>query len=277
VVHFLYRIFCGFFLGISIFAPGVSGSIMAVMMGIYDRLLDVVSHPFKNIRENIRYLFPMGIGGLISLVLFVLAFSYLFETYEKATYLLFVGLIAGNLPVVFRDANTDGFKPRYALGILAAFALAVTLGVFSARAPAAQGASLVYLGLCGAVAGVASMVPGMSISMTLMLFGVYDYLMRAAKSVNLPVIAVTGLCFVCAMVLFSRFTKLIFRRYHHFARFTVFGFMCGALVAIFLRLPPDGEGFHWFVGALMILAGLGISLLFVLLGKKIKMTESGEA
>ena len=53
VTGFFYRMLCGAFLGISIIAPGISGSIMAVMMGIYDELIGIISNPFKNLKKNI--------------------------------------------------------------------------------------------------------------------------------------------------------------------------------------------------------------------------------
>jgi len=271
--NFLYRIFCGFFLGISVFAPGVSGSVMAVMMGIYEDLLTIVSNPFKNLKKNIIYLFPMGIGALLSLVLFVLVFSYLFETYEKATYLLFMGLIAGNLPIVFKEATSKkGFKKTYIIGIVIAFIIATTVGILRLNTPETSDVtsfSLIYLGVCGAIAGASSMVPGMSISMILMVLGVYNVLMLAAKSIDILVIGVVGVCFVLAMIAVSRLTKFVFDKYASLARFIVFGFMCGSLVNIFINLPKENTNFNWLIGAVMALVGLGISMLFVILGKKL--------
>ena len=286
---FCYRIFCGFFLGISIFAPGVSGSVMAIMMGIYPRLLGIVSNPFKNLKKNIAYLFPMGIGALISFIFFILVFGYLFETYEKATYLLFIGLMAGNLPVVFKDANQDGFKKRYLFGIIGAFLVTAWVGI-SVIGAEDRAISTGYLALSGTVTGAASMVPGMSISMLLMLFGVYEYLMGGAHTMMsafretlsfasfdfamLLNFAVFGGVFVAGMVAFSNFTKFIFKRYHNFAYFMVFGFMCGCLVGICYRLQfLDNTGFNWLIGALMLALGLSISFLFVYLGKKFNVDE----
>lgn len=273
---FFFRILCGFFLGISVFAPGVSGSVIAVMMGIYDRLLTVVSNPLRNKKKNIIYLFPMGIGAVISAILFFLVFNYLFDTYKLATYLLFMGLIAGNLPVVFKDACADGFKKHYIIAILVSFGIALTVGILRANAPEAQeGATfnLIYLGLSGAVAGIASMIPGMSISMILMVFGVYEYLLNAPERMDIPAVAVTAVCFIVAMIAFSRLTKFVLRRYHNFAYFMVFGFMCGSLVGIYLGLPEVDPNFNWFIGVLMILIGLGISASFVFLGKRFNVEE----
>ncbi len=279
--NFFYRVFCGFFLGISIFAPGVSGSVMAVMMGIYTKLLDIVSNPFKNLKKNIIYLFPMGIGAGLSLVMFVLSFSYLFETYPKATFLLFMGLMLGNLPVIFKDANKGNFKPSYALGIACAFSLALCVGLLRLNMAEGSGAnamttSIYYLAFSGAVAGMSSMIPGMSISMILMVLGVYDHLMLSAKSLDILVIAVVSLSFVTAMVLFSNLTKFIFKKFESLANFMVFGFVSGSLVGLFLALPKNDTSFNWLIGSIMLLVGLGISMIFIFLSKKFNKDISTE-
>lgn len=273
---FLYRILCGFCLGISIFAPGISGSIMAIIMGIYDKLLDIVSNPFKNFKDNVKYLIPMGIGAFISLILFILAFDYLFETYEKATYMLFIGLIVGNLPVVYKEARKSAFKWYYVLGTVATFAVALAVGILSAGAEQGQemlnNTNLLYLGFSGFLAGLTSLVPGMSVSMILIVLGVYDYLIAAAKSLDVVVIAVVGIAFVLAMVATSKLIKFVFAKFGGLAHFMVLGFLVGSVSGIFYTLPKDGSNL---AGVIMLVIGLAISLLFVYLGKKVNVEEKG--
>lgn len=271
---FLYRVLCGFCLGISVFAPGISGSIMAIIMGIYDKLLDIVANPFKNLKKNILFLLPMGIGAVISLVLFVLVFSYLFETYQKAVYMLFIGLIAGNLPMIYKEAKKSEFRWYYLIGSLVAVAVAFVIGVMSENTSTAQGImstnNLLYLALSGAVGGFASLVPGMSISMMLIVMGVYDTLINSAKSLDVVVIGVVGIAFVLAMVLSSRFIKMIFNKFSGMAHFMVLGFLVGSIGGIFCSIPSEGSNI---AGAIMLIIGLAVSLLFVYLGKKVDIAE----
>lgn len=272
---FLYRILCGFCLGISVFAPGISGSIMAIIMGIYDKLIEIMANPFKNLKQNIKFLFPMGIGAVISLVLFVLVFSYLFETYEKAVYMLFIGLIAGNLPMIYKEARKSEFKWYYLVGSVIAVAVAFVIGVMSESAGSTQGIiagdNFIYLAICGAVAGFASLVPGMSISMILIVMGVYDKLIESAKSFDIVVIAVVGIAFVVAMVLSSRLIKFIFEKFSGLAHFMVLGFLVGSIGGILCSLPSDGSNI---AGVIMLVIGLAVSLLFVYLGKKVNIEEN---
>lgn len=271
---FFYRMLCGFFLGVSVMAPGVSGSIMAVMMGIYGDLIDIISNPFKNFKKNFVYLLPMGIGAVLSLLILVRLLDFLFDRYPLPSYLLFIGLIGGSVPAVFGEANRGPFKKRYIAAAAGAFAFALTvaLSAKSGAAVTADPGGIFRLSLCGSVAGVTSMVPGMSVSMVLMMLGVYETLLEAAKNFDfLTVIPVTA-CFAAGMVLFSRFTKFIFGRYRQLAYFMVLGFMCGSLTGIFPGLPQDAQG--WVTGIASVSAGLLISSLFRKLGKSFGAQKS---
>lgn len=269
---FFYRVLCGFCLGISVFAPGISGSIMAIIMGIYDKLLDIASNPFKKFKNNFKFLLPLGIGAVISLVLFILVFSYLFETYEKAVFMLFIGLIVGNLPMVYKEARKSKFKWYYILGTLAAFAIALVVGIMSEGNGETQviheSTNLMYIALSGVLAGAASLVPGMSVSMILIVMGVYDYLIAAAKALDIVTIAVVGVAFVLSMILSSKLIKFVFEKYSGMAHFMVFGFLTGSVGGIFFTLPKDGSNL---AGTIMLVIGLAISLLFVYLGKRVNI------
>lgn len=275
--NFFYRILCGFCLGISVFAPGISGSVMAIILGIYDKLLEIVANPFHNLKKNIKYLFPMGIGAVISFVLFILVFSYLFETYQTATYILFIGLIAGNLPVVFKQTREVAFKPHFLVGLVLTAGFACMMGILGERtmtSVAVAGLPLWYLGIAGGVAGFASLIPGMSISMILIVMGTYESLLTAVKTLDLLTVAVVGCSFVLAMVVSSRFIRFVFAKFTGFANYMVIGFLIGSILGIAYGVFAAGYSGIWnvLVGVLMLCAGLGISLLFVYLGKKVEST-----
>ena len=282
---FLYRILCGFCLGISVFAPGISGSIMAIILGIYEKIIDITSNPFKEFKKNVKFLFPIGIGVGISLVFFVLVFSWLFETYEIATYFLFIGLIIGNLPVVFKDANKNKFKWYYVLGAIITFGVAFTVGCLSESSTAINvttgETNLLYFALCGALAGAASLVPGMSVSMILIVMGVYDFLLETAKTIvespvdfRFDVVAVVGISFVLALVLSSRLIKFIFNKFNGMANYMVIGFLVGSVGGIIYTMFIDKtQSISYISSGIMLVIGLVISLLFVYLGKKVDIDK----
>ena len=279
VKNFLFRILCGFFLGISVVAPGVSGSIMAVMMGIYRDLINIASNPFKNFKKNFFYLLPMGIGGLISLVLFVMVLSYSFDKYPLQSQFLFIGLLGGGLVEVVKQTRKVTFKSHYIIGIVIAFLIALGMGLLGnfESTVSIESISIWYLCLVGGIAGIVSIVPGMSVSLILMLFGVYDYLLHTASGITSDIINFfsvaipVGIFFLIGMIAFSNLIKFIFNKYPGFAYSMVFGFMCGTLIAILLPAVPKVTGADWITCAILFIIGLIVSVGFQFLGKKFNL------
>ena len=277
VKRFLYRVLCGFFLGLSVFAPGFSGSVIAITMGIYKDLVGIASNPFKRFKQNVLFCLPLGVGALISAVLFVIGFDFLFERYEKATYLLFVGLIAGNLPVIFTHVKKAGFKLRYLAGGVAAFGVALLFGILSAQGGSPDTettAALPLLALGGLAGGMTALVPGMSVSMVLIMLKVYNPMISTARmlldfdlSALLPV-CVFGVAAILGLVVASKGIKVVFEKIPGLANTMVFGFMAGSLIGIIYESPQlKDANFNWLLGGAMLAVGLLISMLFVVLGR----------
>ncbi|MBQ2933410.1 MAG: DUF368 domain-containing protein [Clostridia bacterium] len=290
--NFFYRMLCGAFLGISVIAPGISGSIMAVMMGIYDDLINIISNPFKKFKTNFFYLLPMALGALISMVLLIKVLDFLFENYTVPAYLLFMSLIAGSVPTVIDEAKAEPIKKKYFIGTILAFAFALTIGILGKSNVAigvdtsntASLAMKIYLPVCGGIAGMMSMVPGMSISMLLMMFGIYEPLLGLATGLMSPdrwfssvwfgegiTVATVVLAFLIGMVLFSNITKTVFKKHHSLGFLMVLGFMSGSIVSIFPGLPSGL--LNWILSVVAIAIGLSISYLFKVLGKKFNVEE----
>ncbi|MCL2589030.1 MAG: DUF368 domain-containing protein [Oscillospiraceae bacterium] len=279
VKTFLYRILCGMFLGISVFAPGVSGSVMAIAMGIYRDLVRIASNPLVELKKNIRFLIPLGIGVVVSAVLFVMTFRFLFEQHEKATLLLFVGLIAGNLPVIGRELKQHSLRTRDFVGGAVAFAIAVGMGLLAVGAGQFTGTAGVTVGflsviVSGFVAGAITLVPGMSISAILIMLGVYGQVIVMAETLfrlqftYLPQLIALLAAAVLGLAISAKAIKKLFDRHPGFANSCVFGFMTGTMVGIFIEaLYLANEGFNWLFGGALFLLGVAIASLFMLLGK----------
>lgn len=290
--NFFYRMLCGAFLGISVIAPGISGSIMAVMMGIYDELITIISNPFKNFKKNVIYLLPMVIGAGASMVLLIQALDFLFENYTVPAYLLFMSLIAGSIPTVIGEAKEGKIKKTYFIGVGCALAFALSIGLLAKMdyvvavdtTNTASSAMRIYLPICGAISGMMSMVPGMSVSMLLMMFSVYEPLLHLATSIlsfenwftpewftSVITVGTVALAFLVGMVLFSNITKRVFEKHRSLAFLMVLGFMSGSIISIFPGLPKDA--LNWILSIIAISIGVTISYIFKLLGKKFNVKD----
>ncbi len=292
VKSFFYRMLCGAFLGISVIAPGISGSIMAVMMGIYDELITIISNPFKNFKKNIMYLLPMVIGAGASIVLLIQALDFLFENYTVPAYLLFMSLIAGSIPTVIGEVKEGIIKKKYFIGVACTLAFALSIGFLAKMdyvvavdtTNTASTAMRIYLPICGGIAGMMSMVPGMSVSMLLMMFSVYEPLLHLATSIlsfdnwfssewftGVLTIATVALAFLVGMVLFSNITKRVFEKHRSLAFLMVLGFMSGSIISIFPGLPKGAV--NWILSIVAVAIGLTVSYIFKNLGKKFNVKD----
>jgi len=246
-------------------------------MGVYHDLLRIISNPFKDFKQNFIYGLPLAIGGALSAVFFVFSFRFLFETYERAVFMLFVGLIAGNMPVIYNEVKKFKKGRNDYVGGILAFAAAFAFCVLGGGVSQGTGVSDVGLftfAISGFIGGAVGLVPGMSISTILIILGVYGPLIFAAEAIirmnfeYITPIAIFVIFAIGGLVTASRGIKFIFERFTAFANTVVFGFMGGSLSGIFAQsLQVYDPNFDWLQGGMMLAIGLLASFLFVSMGK----------
>lgn len=103
----LSKLLAGFVIGAGAIIPGLSGGILAVSMGLYQPTIEAVTGFFKAPKKNFRFLFPLGVGGIIGLVVFMFLIERTFSKFQTEVIALFLGLVIGSIPSFFKEAN-DG-------------------------------------------------------------------------------------------------------------------------------------------------------------------------
>ncbi len=126
----LLGIFYGAVFGIANVIPGVSGGTMLVAFGCYDKVCGALALDFKEIKKNIKFLIFFAIGAALGIVGFSNIITWFFEKFPTETYMFFIGLILGSIPLIIRNATVnEKFKPVCAVPFLAALALVIGLAV----------------------------------------------------------------------------------------------------------------------------------------------------
>ena len=95
----------GFVLGIANIIPGVSGGTLAITLGIYERMIEAISHFFSNFKDNLKFIMFLGIGIVLSLALFSNVIGFCLDNYQFATILFFIGIILGGTPILFKKVK----------------------------------------------------------------------------------------------------------------------------------------------------------------------------
>lgn len=229
----------GFLIGIGSIAPGISGGAIAVVFGLYDRITDAIANFYKQFLQKMKFLIPLGIGAVVGILLFGKLIFFLFEQYNVQVRCLFIGLMVGTLPSVFRSATKKGFRWWYLLPMAAAAGLIGVMGYFETLTYTGGNAGLnfpILLG-CGAVLGFGTIVPGVSSSFILMSVGIYDSVMQVIADMQIVNMIPLAIGFAGFVLLFAKLINWLYARAYGLISFIVCGFLIGS---IFPVIPPLG-------------------------------------
>ena len=209
MLKFLLDILRGVVIGVANVIPGVSGGTMMVSMGIYDDIISSINNLFKNFKKSILTLLPYGIGMVAGIVGFAFAIEWLFGKFPIPTALLFIGLIFGGVPIIWKKVKGKKDVVSVLLFVLF-FALVIVLELLGSRAGIERDLSLTFTGiivsfLVGCIAAATMIIPGVSGSMIMMILGYYNSIIGAVtgivtalKEMDIKSVVVQG----CALIPF---------------------------------------------------------------------------
>lgn len=290
----------GIVVGIATLVPGVSGGTMAIVLGLYDRLIHSVSAFFKDWKKNFFFLFQVGAGGLLGILVFNRLMLRALDVVPFVMQFLFIGIIIGGLPVLYKKAMSTGVKesigtahkktaggigeksqkagtagrkeikyiPNISDIIFLLIGIAIVLVMTSKPDTVVNLAtgntmlSYIFLLLAGVIFAVALVLPGISFSFMLLALGMYDITLRAIKDINIPYLIPLGLGVAFGTFGTARLLEKLMLRYPRKTYMIIIGFVAGSLVEVFPGIPP---GWQLPVSAAAII--LGFAAMY-LLGKK---------
>ena len=167
----------GFIVGIAKIIPGVSGAMLAMTLGIYEKIIDAITNFFNNPKDNLKILLNFGIGCFIAIILFSKLILFLLNNYYYLTIYLFLGLILGTL-INFKKKLIFSKKNIFIL-IISSIILFIFTNFKSSNIFIFKGTLLNYLYtiLLGFIDAATSIIPGISGTVIYMLLGTYQYVL----------------------------------------------------------------------------------------------------
>ena len=233
---FLMRVVQGALIGGGAILPGISGGVLSVVFGIYRPMMEFLSHPIKALKKNLWLFVPIIVGVAIGFVGFAKLIDLLFTQDSPYPINLFVGLILGTVPMLWRTAGEKGRgKPEYLTLFISFTLLLVVLAALSSGTRMNVGLTPVWSFISGIVWGFSLVVPGLSSSSILLFFGLYEQIMAAAgnldMSVIIPLIAGIGV----VAVLFARMIDMLFEKHHGIASHAILGLVLASTIMIIPR------------------------------------------
>lgn len=235
----ILNIIKGMVIGVSNIIPGVSGGTMAVVFGIYDKLISSITNFFKDWKKNFAFLFQIALGAGLGIILFSKLLTYLLDIYPQQTNFFFIGLILGSVPILFKKATEKKVQPVNIIWLVVTFVLLVWM----ALSGEAEGSSTILttlnlksfisLALAGFVAAATMILPGVSGSFVLLLLGLYDTMLAAVSNFNIPLLFAGGIGALLGLVTMTKVIEAIFNKFPQTAYMAILGLILGSVFAIF--------------------------------------------
>ncbi|MFW5796182.1 MAG: DUF368 domain-containing protein [Alkalispirochaeta sp.] len=218
--------------------PGVSGGTIAVVTGIYDRLVAAIGDFFSpRWKEHLLFLAPVLGGVFLGIAGFARVIDFGLTTYPEQTFFFFVGLIGGSVPFVYHQVGDVPPRPGDALLALLAFGILVIQAFFGDRQVSApittvSITTVLPLLVAGILATGTMIIPGVSGSFVLLIIGMYSTFLQAVRQGNIPVLGVLVLGAAVGIVAVSKVMDLLLRRFHRRTYWVILGLVTGSIVGI---------------------------------------------
>lgn len=238
--RWLRHLLCGALIGAGAILPGVSGGVLAVAFDIYRPFMEVLTRPREALPRHWRMLIPLGVGWCGGFLIIAKGIAAAMALSDAAAYWLFIGLIAGTVPSLFREAGREG-RSAAAWGSFAACALAVFAGLFYAgRIVCVQvEPNFWWYNFCGVLWGMGVVIPGMTSSSVMMALGLYQPMLEGLARLDLLVLSAALPGMLLTIALLARLAAWFFRRRYAIAYHGILGFVAASTLAI---IPTDYAG-----------------------------------
>lgn len=245
----------GALFGIANIIPGVSGGTMAVVTGVYDEFMEAIAHFIK--KRNFLFFYLAGAGIGIVGAAFIL--EDLFERWPQPTLFTFMGFILGGIPMLVKKGRFEKkLRLSWGIGFLIAFALIIVMGFMLNPAESepitvmnVQTGLMVFFS--GIAAASAMIIPGISGSFLLLLFGMYTTFVGAVTDMNFPILIAGGAGVGTGVMVVSRLISFCLNRYHSLTYSVILGLVSASAIALWPGFSFDAQGIF---SVLFFVAGL---------------------
>ena len=261
----------GFIIGIAKIIPGVSGAMIAVSFGIYDKLINAVTNFYDDKKNNLKILLVVGSGILLAMVCFSNIIRYFIGSYYFITMMLFIGLIVGG---TYNFARNIDFSIRNIIIIILVilFIMIISLGNTNNNYVMVDGyLDYIMFFIGGIIEIFSSIVPGISGTALLMLMGMYNNILILFSSIfnlsfvldNIMLYISYGIGMILSFIVFAILISYLLKKYRGLFDTIILGLSIGSIILlIIISFSSNYMFIDLIIGSILFLIGVLISYLF---------------
>ena len=181
--------FKGIIVGLGGVAPGLSGSVLLIIFGLYQKVLDALGTLFKDFKKNIRFLLPIVCGMFLGVLMFSKVLDFFLNNYEVPTRFCFLGLIIGTIPLFYKEVKKEGFSGKYYVVIILAAVFGTWMFTVNHNAfLQITDPTLMQSIILGVAVAATAIIPGVDPAVLLSTLGYYEMYVRSLAKFDLNVL-----------------------------------------------------------------------------------------
>ena len=266
-MNFLTLLLKGFIIGIAKIIPGVSGALIAISFGIYEKAIKAISCFFKNPVNNFLFLFPIGLGILLSISLTSSLVLYFITNYYFPTILLFIGLIMGGIPSLIDNINIEKVKLSHILTLILSFSTVFLISLVGNQnffiETSNQVINFILFFIIGIIDALTMIIPGISGTAVMMLLGCYDLLLNFLSSLtsiemffaNILKVIPYLLGVILCVIMLSKLMTHLFDKKKEYMYLSIIGFTLSSVLSLFFETFKNNYSILETIVAIVLLVG----------------------
>ena len=226
----------GALISIGALLPGISGGALCVILGIYKRIMALLCHPIQEIKKQWKFFIFIGIGFVIGVLLGAKVIDKFLEANEAAALFLFIGLIVGSMPGLFKEARQQGVKKgSTAALVIALVAMLAWMIPMSLKGNTNVQPSFLWWIVCGVLWGLVSSAASDVYKRQIFFFGLQAPMYAAIGNLDLSVILPMGLSLLATVLALSKGIDYCLKKQYSIFMHAVIGIVIASTIVI---LPP---------------------------------------
>ena len=273
-IRWLRDLLCGVLIGAGAILPGVSGGVLAVVFDIYRPFMEVLTHPREAIPKYWRWFLPIGLGCAIGFLGFAKGIAAAIDVSSTVTTWLFIGLIVGTVPSLFREAGKEGRSiGSWVSMAVCAGAIFFSLFYVGKVICVTVEPNFWWYNFCGALWGMSRVIPGLTSSSVMMALGLYQPMLEGLARLDFLVLSACLPGMVLTILLLARLVSWFFRKHYSIAFHGIFGIVLASTLVI---IPTSYVGaWEIVLSAVCCIGGFLLAYFMARLDRRIQ--ENGRA
>lgn len=255
----MINFFKGIIVGIGGITPGLSGSVLLVILGLYKKTLDSIGALFTDFKRNFSFLFPLFLGFGTGIFLFGKIINYLLSYYETYTRFTFLGLILGTIPIFYKEVKKNCFDKKFYFLILFSFILGVKLFLHNNLFPTIYDPTLFQSFLLGIIVAISTTIPGLDGAVVLSTLGLYKIYVNSIANIDINILIPAGLGLILGVLIISKIMNKLIDKYYTLTFSIIFGLFLSLIPNILTQNCSFSFSFQSFFYIIFLLIGFFIS------------------